>query len=235
MQYGEPFTHTGIMANYSIDKNWAVMGGAVTGSATGGRDGSWDQQLGNWAGLMGATWTSNSKATSLNISGTYGGRSEQSDDDWAMYSAVLKHNITDKIHFVLQHDHGFADGLKTLYSGSGVENAEWYGVMSHLTYDVKDNLTAGIRGEWFRDQNGVRVCSPGRFDPTLSTNQRCGSSASYYAVTAGLNWKPVKWLNLRPNVRYDWVDGNAPIGSQSFDGGNQKDQFLFSTDMNIAF
>ncbi|HEY8219713.1 MAG TPA: outer membrane beta-barrel protein, partial [Methylobacter sp.] len=43
MQYGEPFTHTGVMGNYTVDKNWAVMGGAVTGSATGGWDGGWDK------------------------------------------------------------------------------------------------------------------------------------------------------------------------------------------------
>jgi len=223
MQFGEPFTHTGIMANYTIDKNWAVMGGAVTGSATGGWDGSWDQQLGNWSGLMGATWTSNSKATSLNISGTYGARSEQSNDTWALYSAVLKHNITDKMHLVLQHDHGFADGLKTLYSGAGVEDAEWYGVNTHLTYDVRDDLVAGIRGEWFRDQNGVRVGYPAR-------TTYPGVASSYYAITAGVTWKPVKWLNLRPNVRYDWADGAKP-----FDGGNQDNQFLFSTDMTMTF
>jgi hypothetical protein len=223
MQFGEPFTHTGIMGNYAIDGNWSVMGGAVTGSATGGWDGSWDQQLGNWAGLMGATWTSDSKATSLNISGTYGGRSEISSDAWAMYSVVLKHNITDKMHLMLQHDHGFADGIKTLYSGAGVEDAEWYGVNSHLSYDVLDNLVAGIRAEWFRDQNGARVGYPAR-------TTYPGIASSYYAVTAGVTWKPVKWLNVRPNVRYDWADGSKP-----FDAGTNDDQFLFSTDMNIAF
>ena len=77
MQYGEPFTHTGIMANYTINDNFAVMGGAVTGSATGGWDGGFDQQLGNWGGLMGATWTSTDKNTSVNVSGTYAGTSEQ--------------------------------------------------------------------------------------------------------------------------------------------------------------
>jgi hypothetical protein len=143
-----------------------------------------------------------------------------------MYSAVLKHNFTDKMHFVLQHDHGFADGINAAYSTA--PDAEWYGVLTHLTYDVKDNLTAGLRAEWFRDQNGFRVCSPGR------TAARC-APGSFYAITAGVNWKPVKWLNVRPNVRYDWVDSNAPVGSQPFDGGNQKDQLLFSTDMNIAF
>lgn len=235
MQYGEPFTHTGVMGNYTVDPNWAVMGGVVTGSSTGGWDGGWDKHLGNWAGLMGATYTTTDKNSSVNVSGTYGGTSEQSSEDWAMYSIVAKHNITDKMHLMLQHDHGFADGVLI-----GVPtDAEWYGVNTHLTYDVMDNLTAGVRGEWFRDQNGFRVCSPGRVAASLdgegnsfasggSFGATC-SAASYYAVTAGVNWKPLKWLNVRPNVRYDWADGARPFGNA------KQDQFLFSTDMNVNF
>ncbi len=220
MQFGEPFTHTGILGNYSLNANWALTGGVTTGSATGGWDGSWDQQLGNWGGIGGVTWTSDSKASSVNVSGTYGDRSERSTDAWSMYSIVAKHNITDKMHFVLQHDHGFADGINI---GGALTDTEWYGLLSHLTYDVKDNLTAGIRGEWFRDQNGFRVCSPAR---TAAVCQ----PGTYYAITAGLNWKPLAWLNVRPNVRYDWSTGTS-----AFDAGNQKEQFLFSTDMNINF
>ncbi|NOT85549.1 MAG: porin [Methylococcaceae bacterium] len=220
MQFGEPFTHTGILGNYAIDGNWSLMGGAITGSSTGGWDGSFDQQLGNWGGIMGTTWASDDKGTSVNVSGTYSGRSEISDDAWSMYSVVIKHNFTDKMHFVLQHDHGFADGINI---GGSPTDTEWYGVLTHLTYDVKDNLTAGIRGEWFRDQNGFRVCTPARTALTCE-------AGTYYAVTAGVNWKPVPWLNVRPNVRYDWSTGR-----NAFDAGNQDQQFLFSTDMTINF
>jgi len=245
MQYGEPFTHTGVMGNYTVDQNWAVMGGVVTGSATGGWDGGWDKQLGSWAGLAGTTWTSNDKNTSANVSGTYGGTSEHSSQSWGLYSLVLKHNITDKTHLVLQHDHGYANGV--LLGGASTDT-EWYGVNSHLTYDVKDNLTAGVRAEWFRDQNGFRVCSPARVAAATNgagnsyalgdqpNNSTC-NAASYYAVTAGLNWKPMKWLNIRPNVRYDWVDGTvAATGGQYRPFGNAKqDQFLFSTDFAVSF
>ena len=220
MQFGEPFTHTGIMANYTVDSNWAVMGGVVTGSATGGWDGSWDQQLGNWAGLGGVTWTSTNKATSLNVSGTYGGRSELSNDAWSLYSVVLKQNIGEKMHVVLQHDHGYADQILTL---NGMQDAEWYGVNSHFYYDIKDDLVAGIRAEWFRDQNGARVCYPAR--------TTCpGVAGTYYEVTAGVTWKPKTWLSLRPNVRYDWAEGVDP-----FDAGNKGEQWLFSTDMTVTF
>ncbi len=235
MQYGEPFTHTGIMGNYAVDANWSVMGGATTGSATGGWDGGFDKQLGNWGGLAGATWTSTDKGTSANISGTYGATSEQSNKAWGLYSIVLKHNITDKTHLMLQHDHGFANGV--LLGGKSTD-AQWYGVNMHLTYDIKDNLTAGVRTEWFRDQNGFRVCSPGRV--SAATYNTSGASyaanfpasctaSTYYAITGGLNWKPVAWLNLRPNVRYDFADGARPFGN------NKQDQFLFSTDFSVNF
>jgi Putative beta-barrel porin-2, OmpL-like. bbp2 len=247
MQYGEPFTHTGVMGNYAVDKNWSIMGGAVTGSATGGWDGGFNQQLGNWGGLGGATWTSDDKGTSANISGTYGGTSEQSSNAWALYSVVLKHNITDKTHLIVQHDHGYANNV-IVASGAGTD-AEWYGINTHLYYDIKDDLSIGMRGEWFRDQNGFRVCSPGRvaaatnnqgFSYALGSdrlnNSTC-NAGSYYAFTVGMNYKPTKWLNLRPNVRYDWVDGTVAGTNNSYRpfGNNKMDQFLFSTDFTINF
>ena len=85
MQFGEPFTHTGVLLNYAVDANWAVTGGALTGSTTGGWDGGFDKQLGNWGGLLGTTWTSNDKGTSLNLTGTFSETSETNSSSWAMY------------------------------------------------------------------------------------------------------------------------------------------------------
>ena len=240
MQYGEPFTHTGALGNYAVNPNWSVMGGVTTGSATGGWDGGFNQQLGNWSGIGGTTWTSDDKGSSANISGTYGATSEQSSNAWAMYSIVLKHNITDKTHLVLQHDHGFANGV--LINGV-TQNAQWYGINSHLTYDLKDNLTIGMRAEWFDDANGFRVASSGRVAAatngtgySYASNQGyTGNAANYYELTAGVNWKPVAWLNLRPNVRYDRVSGTASLNGSDKPFGGKVDQFLFSTDFNVNF
>lgn len=44
---GEPFTHTGLMGNYTVNENWSVLAGATMGSATGGWDGGFDKQLDN--------------------------------------------------------------------------------------------------------------------------------------------------------------------------------------------
>ncbi len=247
MQYGEPFTHTGALGSYTLNSNWSVMGGVTTGSATGGWDGGFNQQLGNWSGIGGTTWTSNDKGTSANITGTYGATSEQSSNAWALYSIVLKHNITDKTHLVLQHDHGFANGVITPYGSN--QNAQWYGINSHLTYDLKDNLTIGMRAEWFEDANGFRVWSPGRVAAATYVNSNGGASsyagstytsnsaaANYYQVTLGANWKPVAWLNLRPNIRYDHVSGSNATGGGSYSPfGGRQDQVLFSTDFNVNF
>lgn len=246
MQYGEPFTHTGLLGNYTIDDNWAVMGGLLTGSATGGWDGGWDKQLGNWSGIAGTTWTSNDKDTSLNIAGTYGATSETNNSTWAMYSVVLKHNINTKTHLVLQHDHGFADNTYnyTTLTANAVD-AEWYGINSHLYYDVSDTVVAGLRAEWFRDQNGLRVCSPGRVG-AATDNQGVSyaaagnflstcAPATYYQITAGVTWKPYSWLRLRPNVRYDWVEDSHGYTPFLNGGKPTTDQILFSTDFTVTF
>lgn len=254
MQYGEPFTHTGLQGNYTIDKNWSVVAGVLTGSASGGWDGGWNQQLGNWTGLLGGTWNTEDKATSFNITGTYGGISERHSTAWGMYSMVFKHNIMDNLHMVLQHDHGYANGVIT---PAGFKDAEWYGINSYLLYDILDNLGVGIRAEWFRDNDGFRVCSPGRSGAAVNVDSQGNAynfatpnavfptcqPASYYAVTAGLNYKPVKWLTLRPNVRYDWVDGTfagttnryKPFGNGPTPGDGKDAQFLFSADAVITF
>jgi len=227
MQFGEPFTHTGIMGNYTVNKNWAVMGGVITGSETGGWDGNFTAQLGNWSGLGGITFTANN-GSSINVSGTYGAVSETNPGTWAMYSVVAKHNFTEKDHLVLQHDHGYAEGVL-----AGVNLAEWYGINSHFYHDIRDDLSVGLRAEWFRDQDGFRVFSPGR--PFAPTGTAIG--ASYYEVTAGLNWKPKSWLTVRPNVRYDIVDDtNATAGLLPFGPSKNKyDQIIFSTDVTVKF
>jgi len=237
MQYGEPFTHTGVLANYSIDDNWNISAGAVTGSNTGGWDGNFDRGLGNWAFLGGVTWTSNDAGTSLAVTSTAGEVAENNSGAWNMYSVVGKHDFMDNLHYIIQHDHGFADNVGAL-SNNG--DAEWYGINNYLIYDVNDKLSAGLRAEWFRDHNGYRVNGPGRCFAAagnIGTNYACPNAtgyplagSSYYGITAGLSYKPMAWLNLRPNVRYDFTDD-----VKAFDNGNGRNQLLVTADFIITF
>ncbi|MEY4195138.1 MAG: hypothetical protein RLZZ226_1506 [Pseudomonadota bacterium] len=226
MQYGEPFTHTGVLLSYPVDPNWSVTGGAVTGSEFGGWDGAWDQGLGNWAGIGGVTWNTDDKKTSVAVTGTTGETSERDHNQWSMYSIVIKHDLMEGLHYTFQHDHGFAD------KAVGGQDATWYGLNNYLVYDINDQLGVGLRGEWFRDDDGFRVASPGR------TLTYFPGANSYYAFTAGLNWKPMTWVSVRPNVRYDWNDGPPAFdngGAATGYAATRKDQFLFSTDVVVSF
>ena len=251
-QYGEPFTHTGILGTYTFSPNWSAQAGALTGSSTGGWDGSFNRNLATWSGIATGTWTSDDAGTSLFVSGTAGPQSDNNNSFWGIYSIVGKHNITDKLHLILQHDHGYANNVQT---GNGyiannyvtnqfsTQNASWYGINSYLIYDVTDKLGAGLRAEWFRDNNGWRIDGPGRcgastnssnYGPSATTyNSACNPQAfgqypfmgaSYYELTAGLTYKPVKWLNFRPNVRFDYSTDKA------FAQGNERTQVLFTAD-----
>ena len=251
MQYGEPFTHTGVLSNYKINRNFNAMAGAIGGSGTGGWDGNFDRQMGNWGGIGGITWTSDNLKSSLNISGTGSNASTRSNSFWGMYSIVLKHMFTDKTHFILQHDHGFADSVLTV---RGLTDATWYGVNSHAYYDLTPDLSIGVRAEWFRDRDGFRVFSPGRVAAATNhlgssyalggaTQLATSTPADYYAVTIGANWKAartlklgwqgLKQLNIRPNIRYDRADAIDVAAYRPF-GGN-KDQVLFSLDAILPF
>jgi hypothetical protein len=257
-QYGEPFTHTGILGTYTFTPNWSAQAGALTGSSTGGWDGSFNRNLATWSGIATGTWTSDDAGTSLFVSGTAGPQSDNNSSFWGVYSIVGKHNVTDKLHLILQHDHGFANNVITGngtnamnagYTTSALQNAEWYGLNSYLLYDVTDKLGAGIRAEWFRDNNGFRIAGPGRCAASTNStsnnygtgntyNSACNTSAmaaypiagsGYYELTAGLTYKPVKWLNLRPNVRFDYA--NTPV----FAGGTEHTQVLFTADAVVTF
>ncbi len=242
---GEPFTHTGFLGTYNIDKNWTIQGAATTGSATGGWDGGFDKQLDNWGGLANLLWSSDDKRTSISLGGTYGQTAV--NQPWMMYSVVLQHWLTPKMHTVLQHSHGWAADINL---PDGVRNAAWYSINTHLTYDLMKNLSIGIRAERFHDRNGWRVFSPYRILSAMNnkgisyagTIPFVSAPADYYAVTLGMNWKPaMRWkkgwkpvrnLNIRKNIRYDRADG-IDMAFHPFDG--KKDQLLFSLDAMIPF
>ena len=251
MQYGEPFTHTGVLTHYNVDKNIVFMSGAITGSGTGGWDGNFNRNMSNWGGIGGVTYTTDDKRSSLNMAGTGSQQSARNDAFWGMYSVVAKHMITPKTHFILQHDHGYADNITV---NGQTQQAQWYGVNTHLYQDVLHDLSIGVRGEWFRDAQGFRVTNPGRVAAALGTDSRSfavhgaqnvafGLPADYYAVTIGANWKPAKRLkidtkalqqfNVRPNIRYDRADALSQSAYTPF--GGKKDQVLFSMDFTLPF
>lgn len=238
MQYGEPFTQTGLLASYAPFDSLSISAGAVTGSLAGGWDGAFDTHLGEWGFLGGLTWSG--EGTSFSANAIHGSQADK-PGDWSLYSLVLHHDMMDRLHFTLQHDYGWA--------ANAVEDqtATWYGLAPYLSYDLDDDLAFGVRGEWFRDDLGDRVMSRVRISAHPAAGGRAGllpissvddrgnlAGNTYYAITAGLNWKPKPWVTVRPNVRYDWVDSINMFDCSGGAGASvcgQGDQWLMSMDV----
>ncbi|MBE0469258.1 MAG: porin [Methyloprofundus sp.] len=201
MLYAEPFTHTGAIFSYNIDNNFSVNAGAVIG---------WDnmtENAGAWSFLGGASWTSDDQASSLTVQLISGEADDTEKSNRTMYSLVATHDFTDKLHYLFQHDFGTQQDV----NGNGVN---WFGVNQYLTYDINDELAIGVRAEWFNDVDSARVSNIG---------------ANYFAASIGVNYSPISWFKVRPEVRYDWADENV------FNGGVDHDQVAIAMDMIVTF
>lgn len=200
MQYGEPFTHTGAMLTYPLNDNIELKGGVVSG---------WDAHFKQPANFLGSVaYTTDNEQTSITgslITGDVNTSAVGSNNhNRTMYSVVLEHSLTEKLHYVLQHDLGIEQNSSTSQS------SKWYGLNQYMFYDLAHNLGAGIRMEWFRDEDGARV-------------QGNGLSENYIGVTGGLNYRPIAGFTIRPEVRYDVSTNN-----KAYDNGKDDDQFLAS-------
>lgn len=208
MQYGEPFTHSGALAIYPVNDNLTLSAGAVTGPY-GGAD-NVDKHLENWNFLGGLSWISDSAATSVSAAATTGAANPRDGRQRFIASLVLNQALTEGLHYVLQYDHGYQE------RSAGRETAHWYGVQQSLTVDLAGNLALGLRGEWFRDDAGIRLAPV---------------AASYYGLTLGLNWKPESWLMLRLEGRNDWADGRGRVIAT----GRDDHQFTLGANATLVF
>jgi Putative beta-barrel porin-2, OmpL-like. bbp2 len=228
MQYGEPFTHTGMLASRNINDNWSWSAGIVSGwnefDLTGGV-----QFLGgitytdkDYGSLAFSIITGNDSTVNLPGVGPNANRT--------MYSLVWSRTLTSRWTYVLQHDLGIQQDAATL---QGTDTAEWYGINQYLFYKMNCCWTAGVRFEWFRDDDGFNVTGLRPGNPLVGNF----FAGDFYELTLGANYKPNGNWNIRPEIRYDWFNPtSSSIGSQNpYDNNNSKRQFLFGLDAIYQF
>lgn len=234
MQYGEPFTHTGILATKKVNDQLSLLGGV-----TNGWDNFEDVYNGKVSFLGGVNFTSsdgNSKlayATSVGQEETLFGTINPTGTRFVQ-SVVYSRTLTDRLSYVFQSDLGSQQNAQTY---TGVQDAEWYGINQYLFYKMNCCWTAGVRGEWFRDDDGVRVAPAGDYAASGVNSNPAGVggfAGNFYELSAGLNYKNPQKPNFigRAELRYDKYDGDIVNGAaiQPFDGGNDDDQFLYGMD-----
>jgi hypothetical protein len=234
MQYGEPFTHTGVLGTYKYSDTTGINLGFVNGSD------HFDREVDTGAGIVGFNWDGgngltvgwniffspnefiNSGPNATAITGDLSNRT--------VYSLVVGQTFgyCDQWQYVFQHDMGWQNDASAFVAG---DTAEWYGINQYLFYTMNDCWKAGFRLEWFRDDDGARVT--GLRNPT---NAIFGDffAGDFYEFSAGLNWTPSANLTVRPELRYDWFDGVAAPGNTSalpYDNGTAADQFLVGLDV----
>lgn len=207
MAYGEPFTHTGVLATYDYSDRLSLHTGIHNG---------WDMFDApdtRASILTGGSWTSCDERIGLALAITSGDEINNRGffSNRTMYSLVASLQLTDNLQYLIQHDNGWQ-----IDDQAADQHAEWYGINQYLLYTINDCWKLGGRMEWFRDDDGVRVT---------------GDVGNFYNLTAGLNWTPSSNLIVRPEARWDWYEG---VGTP-FDAGTKDNQFTAAIDAIVLW
>jgi hypothetical protein len=172
----EPFTHTGLVAEYA-----GIDGVTFYSGWTLGWDTAWEQSLGgsNFLGGFSVDLSDHAWFTYMTSIGDFGYRGE----DGYNHTVVLELELNSCLEYALQSDyvrHNDSNGTPGLFT-------EQYGIVQYLYYTLNENLALGGRAEWWK------------------SNTLTGIAQSYYEITGGINITPHANLVIRPEIRYDWT------------------------------
>ncbi|MSR58713.1 MAG: hypothetical protein EXS05_13850 [Planctomycetaceae bacterium] len=244
-QYGEPFTHWGSLATWTVNDQFTLGGGVTRG---------WDNFNGSGSGShgVGGLWTATyafDNQVSIACVGTVSNEFNHQQNPNINYSnrylqsVVLSAPLSDSLNYVAQSDFGTQGNAYDSSGTRAIGRARWYGLNQYLFYTVNPCWTWGLNFEWFRDEGGFRV---GSVLPTLSTpgssvsglpGNRFGYIGNFYQLTVGPKWTPNPNLFVRPNLRADWFQGTAanPGHLQPFNDGQQTNQLIVGLDVGILY
>ena len=221
MQYGEPFTHTGVLADIGITQSFNLLAGVTNG---------WDNfdnpndELGY---LFGFSWCP-SPVASLSF-GVHTGREDAAGlNDRTVYSMVYTRQVSSRLQYVMQHDFGIEANAETDRSG-GQDSAKWYGINQYLFLEMSNTLTLGARFEWFRDQDNARVLA--------IPSETLVEGGNYVGLSLGANYRPnCRWI-FRPEIRWDWSDVAATgLGATGmYNDFTEDNQLTLATDVIFRF
>jgi putative OmpL-like beta-barrel porin-2 len=226
--YGEPILITGLMSDYQVNEQLKIMAGFHQGVH------QYENSNDEFNVQAGLSWTSKNERLSLAYAFDVGRNNFMPGafflEEEYLHSLVLKYQATERLLYVIQNDYGYAN------AAPGREDADWYGINQHLLYALGEKWSAGMRIEWFRDDDGTRVLGLGNLANAQGWDGLPGFNGSFTELTLGLNWKPKANILVRPEARWDWYSGSTNLGGElPFDDGNSSSQFTIATDVVIMF
>lgn len=214
MQYGEPFTHTGMLASQRLGPDIQIQGGMTRGWDT------WEDVNNDLGWLAGFEWSSRDGRSTVAFalhSGAEQPEPPNQGGERTTYSLIFTRQLADGIAYVVQHDRGFEDSVPI--NPNTVEDGDWYSIVQYFLADVTNTVSAGFRVEWFRDEDGTRV-------------EGNGLVGDYFSCTWGLNVVPLDGVIIRPEIRWDWTN---TTNAAPFDDGSDRNQVLASTDVILRY
>jgi hypothetical protein len=239
--FGIPLKHTGILSIAHVSPMLDLYVGSTTGVNTSiGKDGGYNDHNYHFLGGFGLNL---GKLTVLalthigpeDLPGCCGPNVNVHSLNRYLSDVLITYKFNDKLTSITELNYIRDDGF----------DATGGGVAQYITYVLTPEVSLGIRGEVWRDNNGFFVAAfPENSDfinasRGLPNSSFGGGVVTYGAVTVGMNFKAphmpkmLDGLVLRPEIRYD----RALAGADPFNGGTDRDQFTFGIDgvLPIAF
>lgn len=182
----DPFTQTGLLTTTKLNNSVSVQAGIVVGND-------------NFAGatlnptfIGSVKWVSPDQRNGLlfNVIADKG-RFDQKNNfhNPEIFDLVATHKIQSNLLYSFEGLYGFTTNVPD------IGFANWYSVLNYLTWNITEQWNAATRLEFFDDVQG----------------QRTGFAGLYSALAGVLAYRPVKWLQLRQELRYDYHTETAPF------------------------
>lgn len=237
--YGQPFTHLGVLTTLHLSDRVKLFNGAING---------WDRFVNLrylWGYIGGFSWDSVDGRSHLAFTSVWGPNQfpnflpadtqifptgyvdipslaglpnpGYARNGRTLFTTVVTRSWTDRLTQVVEFVQGWERSIPGL--GSNGRNGlpasdQWYGIGQWLTYEVAAPFAIVWRAEWFRNVAGSRTGYPGDF----------------YESTLGAVVKPRDRLWIRPEVRFDWSNPSRP-----FNDGTSRHQLTIGLDVILIF
>jgi Putative beta-barrel porin-2, OmpL-like. bbp2 len=182
----DPFTHTGLLTTLKLTDAWSVQAGVVTGQDVFIDPAARATYVGS------VKWAPPSGPDSFLFSVIVGPNRFDAVENFnrpQIFDVVYTHKFGARLSYSLDALYGFQRDVP------GLGFANWWATVHYLNYVLTPRLTAVGRLEFFDDVQG----------------QRTGSEGLYVVPTVGVNFKPNRFVVLRPELRFDYNTESRPF------------------------
>ena len=221
-QYGVPFTHTGVLAGYSVSPCLQVQGGVTRGWD------NWEDNNSDVSFLGQFRWCSADGIRTVRFTLHTGKEDDFGLNARTTYSLIASRRISSRLSYVIEHVLGTEEN-GSLRNDTLVD-ADWFGVTNYLTYELSYCTQIGLRFEWFHDDDNARV---------LAIPLDGALGGDYHALTLGARHRlqALPCWEIRPELRYDWSNAAFPSLNVHgmYDDFTNDDQFTLAVSAIARF